>query len=109
MTPNAKIYEQELDPQETLDYSVDITNILQEDEEMGSYTLQIPVESELYGLTLGTEGYEDYNEGNVITFWLSVQGTPDDDVTLPVELTITTDSNPPRVLQRTLAVKVTQL
>lgn len=111
--PTTVVWPEPMDPYDVTDYTVDVSNLLQPDEKMASYTLSLPAESLLLGLTLGVDDYASTVEGNVIRMWLSTS-KPNDTafdnagVTLPIELTVTTSSRPARRRQRTLGVKVVQ-
>ena len=97
-----------MDPGDTIDFQVDCSALVGTDD-VASYIIDTPAESELYGLTIGSGTYGHSITDNVITFWLTMTESPETDVVLPVEITVTTTSTPARILQRTYGVKVTQL
>lgn len=110
MTPNAVIWEQPIDPQDQVDYSVNCAPLLEVGEQITSFSLNLPAESVLFGLQLGTVARLASRSGSVITMWLSFSGIPvTTPIILPIEVTITTNSVPTRTKQRTVAVKVDQL
>lgn len=110
MTPNAVIWEQTMDPQDIVEYKVECEPLLEVGESIDSFSLSLPAESTLFGLELGTGAREASLTGTVVTMWFSFDGTPvPSPVTLPIEITIVTDSIPSRTKQRTLGLKVDQL
>lgn len=109
MTPKAKIWEESMDPSDEVNFEVDLSPQLIEGESVATFTLDLPAESLLYGLTLGTTTREAFLTGDILTIWLTLTEDPIDLVTLPIEITFVTDSVPSRTKQRTVAVKVEQL
>lgn len=107
------VWPESMDPYDIVDYTVDVTNLLESGEGVAGYTLALPAESVLLGLSLGADEYTSTISNNVIRMWLSTT-KPNDaafdgtGAILPIELTVTTTANPPRKKQRTLAVKVIQ-
>lgn len=110
----AFVWDDTMDPYDVVDYKVDVSTLLQSGESVDSYTIVAPAESVLAGLTIGTASYASTISGNMITMWLSIASAKqldaifDTGVNLPVELSISTNSSPPRKRQITLVVKVAQ-
>lgn len=110
------VWPEALDPSELLDYEIDWSSILIDGEEIASYLVEVPAESLLYGLQVGVPGgyATTVTNGTVMRIWVSVavgsRNDPDfiTGITLPIEVTVTTDATPPRIRQRTLGVKVIQ-
>jgi len=99
-----------MDPQDIVEYKVECAPILEEDEDIASFSLSLPSESLLFGLELGTGTRAASIEGTIITMWFSFDGSPiATPVVLPIELTVVTTSTPSRTKQRTLGLKVDQL
>ncbi|RZK45224.1 MAG: hypothetical protein EOO61_00780 [Hymenobacter sp.] len=102
-----------MDPYDVVDYTVDVTNLLETGETVASYTISPTAEAALLGLALGINEYGSTISNNVIRIWISTT-KPNDTafdgtgVTLPIELTVMTNAQPPRKKQRTLGVKVAQ-
>ena len=109
-----KVWKETMDPYDKVDYKVDLTKIVLTTEEVVSFTVTPLTESQLYGLTVGTGAYASTIVAKQLTVWLSIASQFQNDpvfkkgLTLPLELTIVTDSTPPRTKQRTVAVKVIQ-
>lgn len=117
--PNAKIWTRTLDPSDRGDYVASLIGgtipLLQEGENFSTYTLTLLAEAVALGLTIGTGDYATTEDGETITIWLSIDEALRSDpafngegTTLPMEVTVETDSVPPRRWQRTLGVKVAQ-
>lgn len=111
----ALVWAESMDPYDVVDYAVDCTAILDEGENIASYTVVPYAESTLLGLTTGTGAYATSLSGKILTIWLSVQAAKQEDpaflgagTSLPISLSITTSSTPARKKQRTLVVKVQQ-
>lgn len=111
---NALVWPETMDPYDVVDYTVDVSNLLSSDS-VSSFTIVPYTESTLLGLEVGTGSYAPSITGNIITVWLQVnvanQANPAFDgagASLPLELSITTNSSPARKRQRTLVVKVAQ-
>lgn len=115
--PNAKVWSRTLDPTDLGDYVASLTGgtipLLQDGETFETYTLELLGESAALGLTIGTGDYATTEDGETLTIWLSIaEGLRGDaafageGASLPMELTVETDSAPPRRWQRTLVVKV---
>lgn len=111
---STKIWEESMDPYDVVDYQVDLSPLLEDTEGVASYTVDPLPESELYGLEIGVAAYAPLLVGTELTLWLSINSTYQSNavftngITLPIEISITTDSSPPRKKQRTVAVKVIQ-
>lgn len=110
----AAIWAESLDPYDVVDFTVDVTPLLDGDS-IAAYSIVPLAESALLGLTVGINEYApSILTGNILQLWLSIeaskQGAPEFDkgVSLPVEISVTTTSNPPRKRQRTMVVKVNQ-
>lgn len=113
--PTALVWEEPMDPYDVVDYTIDTTPLLSDLEDVASYTVVPLAESELLGLEVGTAEYAPSITDNVILVWLQVdpafQANPafsGAGQTLPLEVSITTNSSPPRKRQRTVVVKVMQ-
>lgn len=112
---NAVVWPEVMDPYDVLDYTVDVSDLLEAGENVASFTVTPLAESALVGLTLGTSSYATSIAGNVIRIWLSIASGQQDNAafngtgaTLPIEISVTTTSTPPRKKQRTAVVKVAQ-
>lgn len=109
-----KVWEESMDPYDVVDYKVDLNPLLSEDESIVSYTVEPLTESELYGLDIGTSAYASELNLGELTIWLSIASDHQADVvfangiTLPIEISIITNSAPARKRQRTVAVRVIQ-
>lgn len=111
---NALVWAETMDPYDVVDFTIDVTNLLSSDS-VSSFTITPYTESTLLGLEIGSGAYAPSIAGNIITVWLQIglanQANPAFDgagATLPIELSITTNSSPVRKRQRTLVVKVAQ-
>lgn len=111
----AKVFTEALDPADIVDFSVDLNPLLEGGETIVSHTETVPTESAVLGLQIKTTGgYATTLSAGILKFWLGVLLAEQnntafvDGVTLPIEITITTNSTPARVKQRTVAVKVIQ-
>lgn len=109
------IWPDAMDPSDKVDYIIDCSGFLEPSELIASYTLIIPSESVLIGLTLGSGSYASHVlDGTQIVLWLSIEDSLQqqsifvDEVILPIEVNVTTTSSPARKRQRTVAVKVVQ-
>ena len=109
---------QKLDPQEELDWTLNLSSLLEADEEIDSYELVLLPEAVALGLTLMSGGGRDHaltpgNRG--ISFWTEIDDAFKNDpafdggVLLPMEVTIVTNSNPTRTRNRTFRFPVAQL
>ena len=110
------VWTQSMDPYDIVDYIIDCSKMLEEGENISTYTVSLLAEASLLGLTINNSGGYSTTliSGNRIRVWLSIlpaeQSNPIfvNAVTLPLEVTITTSSTPPRRKQRTVAVTVQQ-
>jgi hypothetical protein len=115
---NAYVWDEQMDPKDVVDYVVDVSGLLDtaNGEGIASYTLTLNAEATALGLTLGTAGYAiSQPTPTSYRIWFSIsagfQSNAAFDGTgtsLPMELTITTNSTPARTRQRTLVLKVAQ-
>ena len=103
-----------LDPSDLLDYQIDVSSLLETGESISTFTLTVPAESVLLGLTLNTTGgYATTLASNKIQFWVSIDPSKQGNAAfnsvavLPLELSIVTNSTPARKKQRTVAIQVT--
>jgi hypothetical protein len=111
----AKVFAEALDPADIVDFEIDLSPLLEGAETIATHTETIPPESALLGLEFKTTGgYATSLTGNILRIWLGIADAQQSNaafatgVTLPIELTITTNSTPARKKQRTVAVKVIQ-
>lgn len=107
---SVKVWKETMDPYDLVDFKVNLATLVAENEEIASFT----VTTNGYGLTIGTGIYSPTVIAKQLTIWLSIDPAFQNDpkflkgITIPLEVTITTDSTPPRRKQRTVAVKVIQ-
>jgi hypothetical protein len=111
----AKVFLESLDPTDILDFQIDLAPILEIGEGITSCTATLPTESVLLGLEIKTTaGYATTLTGTILRIWLGIIPAEQANsafvagVTLPIIITVTTNATPPRVKQRTVAVKVIQ-
>jgi hypothetical protein len=111
----AKIFEEPLDPYDVVDFQVDLNPLLETGESITAYTISVPTESSLLGLEVKTtDGYTTSLSSNIVQFWLGIllaeqaNAAFNTSATLPIEISITTNSVPARKKQRTVAVVVKQ-
>jgi hypothetical protein len=112
---DAQVFEEPLDPTDIVDFEIDLGPLLETGEAIASQTVTVPTESSVLGLEIKTTGgYSTILTGNILRIWLGVLVGEQQNaafatgVTLPIEITVTTDSTPPRRKQRTVAVQVIQ-
>ncbi len=111
---SASVWPEPMDPYDIVDYKIDCSSLLDIGDEVADFAVEVLTESELLGLTLGIDSYEPVLVGNTVTVWLSIDPAEQDNaafvagVNLPLEITVTSDSVPPRRRQRTVVVKVIQ-
>ena len=111
--PTTIVWPESMDPYDVVDYTIDVSNLLEANESIASYVVSLPAESVLVGLSLGVNEYGSTISSNIVRVWFSTI-KPNDPAfdypgtTLPVEITVTTTATPPRKKQRTLGVKVVQ-
>jgi hypothetical protein len=116
--PTAVQFSTPLDPSEELDYLVPLTPILEIGEAAETYSLVLLPEAVALGLTIMNGDDRDHKlvQANAaISFWLTIDPALRGDLlfegggtALPMEVTITTSSEPPRIRQRTFLVPVVQ-
>lgn len=112
----AVVWEYVMDPADVVDFEFEVSGMLEAGEAVDSYTLTVLPDATALGLTLGTGAYAPVSVDPVTwRIWLSVDASQQDNpafdgtgATLPLELTVVTDSTPARTRQRTLVVKVAQ-
>jgi hypothetical protein len=112
--PNAKAHSQPMDPSDIKDWTIDVAGLLQAGEAVASWTLDRSVEAIAAGLLLPTTGgYSKTLAGNKITYWTQVDPAQQSNaafdgagISLPLLLTITTNSSPARVHQKTVVHQV---
>jgi hypothetical protein len=111
----ALVWPESMDPYDVVDYSIDCKAILDEGENVAGYTITPYAEAALLGLSTGTGNYATSISGSIITVWLQIAANKQEDAafdgngaSLPLSLSITTSSTPPRKKQRTLVVRVQQ-
>lgn len=127
---NAFPIEQPFDPRDVLEVKVGISQgaddadpppILLTGETVAALLVAVSTEAAAVGLMIVSGVFEGGTypapsfSGNVVTFWITVNPTrrgdvafDGDGVTVGVEMTFTTNNNPPRVKQRSVAIKVAQ-
>lgn len=118
--PNAKIWPRTLDPRDRADYLMNLaegTNpLLEPGESYLTYTLSPSAEAVALGLTIESLApYAPVETATTLQIWFSVDSAFWVDAafsgagtSLSIELTIETDSTPPRRWQRTVVLKVAQ-
>jgi hypothetical protein len=110
------IWPEAMDPYDVLDYAIDCTGLLQTDETILTYSVNLRSEATLLGLQILTNPpYALSLTGNIITIWLAINLSDQDNqafrttgALLPLEVNITTSLSPARKRQRTVAVRVKQ-
>lgn len=117
--PTAFEFAEGLDPHEELDFVVPCDNRLETGEEIASYTLTLLAEATALGLTIMSGDGRDHQriESNrSIELWLEIADAYKTNaafegagVSLPMEVTIVTNSSPARTRQFTALVPVAQL
>jgi hypothetical protein len=107
------IFAQPMDPADKIDFIINCSDVLETDESIATFTLALRPEASALGLQLGTDVYAaSVLEGKRIRVWLSIDPQKQGDLAfesgavLPFEVTINSNSVPPRRRQRTVAVKV---
>ncbi|WP_380925503.1 hypothetical protein [Sphingomonas leidyi] len=120
LPPNAHQFTRPIDPADievftvNLKKGLDADAILTPTEAVDTYTLTLLPEAVAAGLIIATDdGRETTLIGTQLRFWLKVDPAMQNDAifdgggqSLGLELTIETNSNPPRRKQRTLSVQV---
>ncbi len=120
MPETAEIFADALDPQEELDFRIELDGLIEAGEaiDSASWTLEVLPEGEALGLSVMTGDGRDpaLSDGDTsIRFWLKIdpafQDNPAFDsagTALPLRITARTNSAPYRKRQRTFRVKVAQ-
>ena len=110
-----KTWDDSIDPYDLRPFAIDLTGFLNVGESVASYTLTLLAESVLAGLEFGVGDYATEINAGIITFWPTINVSMQEDiqfygsgVKLPMVLNFSTDSSPPRRLQRTYAIQVKQ-
>lgn len=113
---NAKKFSMALDTSDVLDFIIGFNSFLQANEEIVSFTLVLSDEAIADGIILMNSAGRAPSILNLtqIKFWLTVNAGNQEDakfmegVDYALTVTITTNSNPSRTLQRTVIVTVRQ-
>jgi hypothetical protein len=116
--PNTTIFAEQADPRDFSDWKVACSNILAADEAIETYELMLGAEAVAAGLIISSvpeRAPQIVDNGRAIRIWLSVDDGMRLDpifdgqgVTLPIEVTLYTNSIPGRTFQRTIAVRMAQ-
>ena len=112
-----QIFATPLDPDETRDFVINCSNLLEAGETIASFSLTLSTEAITAGLVLGTglSAPSTAASDTQIVFWLSVTAPPaPEDFASPgtlynIEVEIITSNASARTYQRTVAVRVAQL
>jgi len=113
----AKQFTDFLDPEEEIDFKIDLSTLMEPGEAIasGAWTLEVLTEGTALGLEIMTGSGRDpalADDALSIRFWLAVdallQGSAEfeDGVDLPMRITAPTTVSPARTRQRTFTVKV---
>jgi hypothetical protein len=116
---SAIAFDQAMDPYDLLDWEIDITQFLEEDEraEEGLWSLVRSAEAIEYGLIIsgGDRAAHLSEDGRAVFFWLEVATDQQLDpqfsgagVLVALELSFTTNSIPGRRRQKTYVVRIAQ-
>jgi hypothetical protein len=120
---DAFVFPEDMDPKDQVDYEIDLTGtveepgMLEDGEECASFDLTLLAESVAVGLELGTGSRAPVliNTNKGIRVWFEVDSAEWGNAafdgagaTLPMELTVTTNTSPSRRRQRTLVLEVKQ-
>ena len=120
ISPAAETFADALDPQEELDFRIELADLLEDGEaiDAANWTLEVLAESSALGLTVMSGGGRDpvlSDSDTAVTFWLKIDPAFQDNAAfgsggtaLPLRITAQTDAVPPRKRQRTFRVKVAQ-
>ena len=110
---NAIVWDEPMDPYDVVDYTIDLSPLLTTNESIDTFTAIPGAESQLLGLTVGDGDYAPEISANVLRIWLSIAPGKQTSasflntgVSLPIEISVTTNSSPSRKHQRTVVVKV---
>lgn len=116
--PNTTIFDPQADPRDYVDWKIAMTLLLEDDESIESYQLVLGAEAVIAGLVISNDAGRApsiVDSGKALRIWLYVEDDMRLDpmfdgsgVTLPIEVTINSNSIPIRTFQRTVAVKVAQ-
>lgn len=118
--PNTTIFGPPADPRDFTNWRIRATSLLEADEWIDTFELVLGAEAVAAGLIIsdsdsGPRAPSISDDGKDLVIWLSVAADMRLDpifdgtgVTLPIEVTINTNSIPARTYQRTAAVKVAQ-
>lgn len=116
--PNTTLFSPQADPRDYVDWKIALTTLLEESESIENYQLVLGAEAVAAGLVISNDGDRApsiVDAGKAIKIWLYVEDDMRLDpifdgtgVTLPIEVTVDTNSIPIRTFQRTVAVKVAQ-
>jgi hypothetical protein len=116
--PTAETFPDTLDPQEVLDFTFELHDLLEPAETFlaDEWTLEIPIEGAGLGLVIMTGDGRDpalVDSNQAIKAWLTIEDDMKDDpifdgggTTVPLRVTGETNSTPYRIRQRTAKVKV---
>lgn len=119
--PTAKVFDDNLDPHEELDWKVYLSTVMEDGEAVavGTWTLEVLAEGTALGLTIMTGSGRDPEllvTGQELLFWLTIDALFQDNaafdaggIDLPMRVTFQTDAVPARKRQRTFLVHVEQL
>jgi len=116
--PTATSFGRTLDPNEVLDFGVNLAGILEPGEQIASYELVLFPEAVALGLTIMSGDGRDhtlFNGDTGVKFWLTIDEDERENgafdgagIMLPLEITAVTSSDPERTRQRTFLVSVAQ-
>lgn len=117
--PKAYRWSQAMDPADRVEFIVEMGGadaLLEPEEEVDELTLTLLPEAVLLGLTIETDAYAMVQPTpSSLKIWFTIDPAyrsssefDGDGVSLPMELTVVTTSNPPRTRQRTLVLQVAQ-
>jgi hypothetical protein len=117
--PTAKSFGRVLDPHEEKDYGINLGLLLQPGEEIDSYELTLLPEAVAAGLEIMEGEGRDHAlflDNTGVKFWLTIADEEKTNAifdgagaSLPLEITVVTDSTPPRTRQRTFLATVAHL
>lgn len=130
LPPNAKVWTQEMDPADVIDYQATLSGVdglLETGEQIGTFTLTMSPEGAALGVTISAGGVGEGgaapalfdplggSSNTAVKLWLYVdeefQADPafeGSGSSIGITLTVHTNSSPARTRQRTLVVKVAQ-
>jgi hypothetical protein len=116
--PNTTIFAEQADPRDYADWKIACSNILAADETIETYELMLGAEAVAAGLFISADDVRApllVDSGRAIQIWLGVDADmrldpifDGEGVTLPIEVTLNTNSIPGRTYQRTIAVRMAQ-